>query len=126
MKVAQSFRSHREIWDALPSRRNIKSAKVNPLGDIYEPKQDINDEFDYLDYYEPVDSHVHANQWQADIDYKTSYGKRPALLVGDAKYSFIWSHPIIYFKHMHSRTKIWHMKDFTKSLCSHKTRTDAR
>jgi len=117
MKVSRSFRSHKQIWDALVSSRTAKNARINPLGDIYEPKDDISDEFNYLNYYPPVKNHVHENCWHNDICYEKGCGKRmPSLLVGDPKLSFLWRHPIIHFRSKHPRTKIWKIEDFFRYL----------
>lgn len=121
IKVAESFPSLKAIWEHLSEAvRSTKNARINPLGDIYEPKQDTRDEFDYSYYYPPVKSHVHEvkNQWREDIGYNDKYGKRPALLVGGLEYSFLWSLPIIHLKNRHPRTKLWDMKGFRRTLCS--------
>jgi len=118
MKVSESFHSQKEIWNSLsPKERNAKNAGVDPLGDIYEPKDNIQDEFDPSDYHAPK-NHVHltGNQWHKDINYVNRYGKRPALLVGDTKYSFLWSLPIISLKSKHPRIKVWKAKVFWGEL----------
>jgi len=111
MKVSEAFSSHKGIWDNLPVKaKKAKNARFNPCGDVYEPKPNPKDEFNYLDYHPPSKNHVHANnnRWHEDIKYEKSRTKRrPALLVGDPTFSFLWSQPSIHFKGKLPRTKKW-------------------
>jgi len=119
MKVREAFSSHSRIWNFLDCEaRTAKNARGNPLGDVYEPRKKIEDEFDYLNYHTPVENHVHAteNLWHEDINYTNWYGKRPALLVGDLEHSFLWFLPIIRLEGKHPRTKIWQMKEFKSAI----------
>jgi len=122
MKVDEAFPSHRAIWQSLLYARTHKNTQVNPLGDIYQPTHDLRDEFNYLDYYPPIKSHVHAcnNLWQKDICYvnkRTS--SRPALLVGDRNHSYLWSRPILHFREgRHPRTKKWNIQGLISFLNS--------
>jgi len=122
MKVSKSFLSHKEIWDDLTYARFAKDARINPLGDIYEPRHDIvaqEKEFDFSNYYPPIETHVHfaKDRWHKDICYQNRFGKRrPTLLVGDERYSFLWRQPVIYFDGKHPRTKKWKIEEFKKRI----------
>lgn len=120
MKVSKSFSSHKTIWNALADAiKTTKNAQLNPCGDVYRPKPDIKNEFNYLHYYPPVKNHVHAtkNLWRKDITYEKSRSKRkPALLVGDTTFSFLWSLPIVFCKNRHPRTKRGNIQDFIQNL----------
>ncbi|MCD6573283.1 MAG: hypothetical protein J7K95_04240 [Thermoplasmata archaeon] len=124
MRVQEAFSSHKELWDWLdPAVRNVKNASLHKFGDVYEPiTSNLTDVFDPSQYREPIKKpeHVHLenNVWHKDIRYKNNKtGMRPALLVGDLKYSFLWSEPKIYFKDKHPRTKKWeNIKEFTDLL----------
>jgi len=103
------FRSHKELWDWLnPQARAAKNARLNSCGDIYEPKRTNKDEFRASEYYPPTENHVHAenNDWSNDIEYSNK-GKRPALLVGNPDFCFLWSQPKIYFENKLPRSKKW-------------------
>ena len=120
MQIQDAFPSHKNLWDWLdPNVKNMKDASSNKLGDVYKPKSDLTDPFDPDHYCRPIKGHSHFknNEWFNDISYKNSRTGRPsALLVGDPKYSFLWSQPNIYFKDKHPRTKCWDLEEFIKSL----------
>jgi len=120
MRIKNASQSYKELWDWLDdSVRRAKNARYNKCGDVYEPKPGIKHEFNPKNYFEPIKNHVHRknNEWHCDIDYLNNRtGKRPALLVGDPSFSFLWSQPKIYFKNKHPRTKKSNVRDFVQSL----------
>ena len=97
-KVKDAYISQREIWNHLSEKIvNEKNSRHNTFGDIYQPKPDINDEYDNQEYYKPIIGHPHRKseyrcEWHSDINYKN---KRPSMLVGNPKYSFLWSKPLM-------------------------------
>jgi len=131
MKVSEAYPSHKALWENLPEEaRKVKNARYNPCGDVYEPKPNIKNEFDPSQYYEPIKNHLHAKRckpakckrnecpWHKDINYIDRRTKRrPALLVGDPTFSFLWSRPMIYFKYKHPRQKVFrNIRSFILSL----------
>ena len=96
MRVSEAYKSHRDLWqsDRISEKTKAKKdAHLSRFGDIYQPKNDASDDFSPLEYVRPCRSHVHRNPdiWHEDIDYYSDrQGRRPALLVGDPKYSFLW------------------------------------
>ena len=95
MKVVEAYPSQSHLWRALsPAVREAKAADRDRLGDLYRPKDSLNDPFDPQCYEPPLPDHSHCYEWQHDID-SIDYGRRPALLVGDQKLSFLWSQPLI-------------------------------
>lgn len=102
MKVAQTFESHSDLWHSETISNRAKKAKVahlHRLGDILQPKGKTESPFDPQSYYSPCENHSHAkdNKWFDDIDYTGYSGRRAALLAGDAEYSFLWDHPMIFY-----------------------------
>jgi hypothetical protein len=113
MKVLYPFKSHLDLWgsETVPEEsKQIKNARLNKLGDIYEPKSNSakSDPFNPQNYFAPHPDHPHITdkEWHKDICY-TGYptGLRPALLVGDPQYSFLWDMPGILCLFHHPRTK---------------------
>jgi hypothetical protein len=113
MKVLYSFESHFDLWhsEEIPKEsKQIKNARLNKLGDIYEPKSESakSDPFNPQNYFDPHVDHPHITdkEWHKDISY-TGYqtSLRPALLVGDLRYSFLWNKPVIFYSSRHPRTQ---------------------
>jgi hypothetical protein len=108
-RVEEAYQSHADLWRSLsPSIRAAKSAQENYLGDLFKPRGRVTGEnrFDPGCYHLPY-RHVHRqdscdNHWQDDIRYER-FGRRPSLLVGDPKLTFIWQDPIIFFGGDHCR-----------------------
>jgi Nucleotide modification associated domain 2 len=98
MRVADAYESHRELWKHLsPHSKTLKNARVNTLGDVYEPNGNIGDAFALSSYHAPLRGHSHHQTacdlgWHGDIDY---FGKkrRAALLVGSPSHTFVWNRP---------------------------------
>lgn len=98
MHVNRAFESHYALWKGLPADvRRAKAANKagNIFGDVYRPvkTQTCKAPFDEASYRSPCASHAHEDGWGKDVDYM-SY-RRPALLVGDVKFSFLWDKPKI-------------------------------
>ena len=97
MRVSVAFESHRELWfsDRISEETKLKkAAHLSKFGDIYKPKYEASDAYSPRDYVRPCDCHVHraSGLWREDIDYySANHGRRPALLVGDPKHSFLRS-----------------------------------
>jgi hypothetical protein len=113
MKVLHSFESHFDLWYSavIPEKsKQIKNARLNELGDVYEPKpESVRDgQFNAQSYYTPHPNHPHAadDRWHEDIDY-IGYptGLPPALLVGDPQHSFLWNKPVMFYPSHHPRTQ---------------------
>ena len=95
MKVEETYISQKDIFDSLSnSIVNKKNSRYNRLGDIYQPKPDLMDQYNPEEYYEPSDGHPHKKDchWHGDIHYKN---KKHLMLVGNPNYSFLWSKPKI-------------------------------
>lgn len=126
MQVQDPYDSHKDIWDNLRKARGFKNAREYKFGDLYEPKPNIRSKvFSASSYHEPDSNHVHRrkenpNEWKNDIECKC-LGRRPVRLVGDPKFSFLWSSPNISFKRGPEkrpfRIKHWNtIEKFLKSL----------
>ena len=104
MKVMKQFESQSELWSwmkrAVPRAVHQKAACWWELGDLFLPKLQhaLNDleKFVPANYVEPCELHSHSKKaWYRDIDYRNGKRvegrrRRPLLLVGDPKLSFIW------------------------------------
>lgn len=102
MRVERAFASHRDLWTWLsahaPDAAKAKAADKNPLGDVYRPRDPGGDPYDPRAYVPPRRDHRHraSGEWLKDVNYVSTYGRRrPALLVGDPRNSFLWSEPRI-------------------------------
>lgn len=101
MRVARAFASHGDLWEWMwahaPEAAKAKSADKHPLGDVYHPRDTGagGKPFDPSAYILPHRDHPHrvSGEWLKDVDYRSGYGRRPALLVGDPYQSFLWSEP---------------------------------
>lgn len=112
MRVEHAYKSFFEAWNALDhSVREAKATNKHTLGDLYRLKKNAHkgNEFDSNAYYKPRKKHVHRKGWERDIEVTGAGGRRPALLVGDPRYSFIWTRPRLYLTLDHPRTqkKYW-------------------
>jgi hypothetical protein len=105
MKVDFASNSFSELWKSKKvSNLGIKAKLANKekFGDIFQPKKNQKDEFDPLHYKPPVQSHVHNKRkgclyaWHSDICYRGVKDRKPALLFGDPKFSFLWDHPMLF------------------------------
>ena len=111
MKVGYAFKSQMSLWfsDEIPEEtKQAKLAQISKFGDIYQPKDQMSDEFAVQSYIHPVESHVHCNNnnWHNDINYEGCKGRNAALLIGDPEYSFLWNQPMIYYQgHLHRGQK---------------------
>lgn len=110
MKIADATDSYMDLWNKLPLKaRRIKNSRLNPLGDIYEPKN-FDDPYDPDNYLPPIKTHPKAknDNWHTDITFQNPRtGRRAALLIGTSYSSFIWSKPLIYSTKSFSRMKKW-------------------
>jgi hypothetical protein len=93
---AKQFPSQSELWEALPgSVRDAKAAHLNNYGDVYAPERGIPlrgaDRFKPTCYTRPGPDHSHRESWAKDI----CYPRKPAMLLGDPDYSFLWTSPDI-------------------------------
>ena len=102
MRVGVRAASHAEMWRLLPEEARLaKSATSHVLGDVIEP---LDDElrgpaaWDHENYVPPTPGHSHDGgtppAWHRDIEVNFN-GRRPALLVGDPEFSFVWNRPLI-------------------------------
>jgi hypothetical protein len=102
MKIGYAFKSHQSLWfsDKISEKtKQAKSAQLSKFGDIYQPLNQISNPFAIKNYISPLKNHVHAknNGWHKDIIYEGCKGRKAALLIGDANYSYLWDKPMIYF-----------------------------
>ncbi len=103
MQVGHAFESHYDLWASregtIIADKSAKSARRNPLGDLYQPKGELlgDDRFDPGNYHAPCRGHSHASQWHQDVCYRGRGGRPAALLVGDAENSFVWDTPAIFY-----------------------------
>jgi hypothetical protein len=102
MKVEFAFDSFYDLWFSEKLTESVKQAKLahtNRFGDIFQPRNMQEDKFDFSNYEAPVDNHSHFEnkEWHKDICYtKGVWGRMPALLFGDAKYSYLWDQPVVF------------------------------
>jgi hypothetical protein len=111
-RVEHAFPSHMALWRSrlVPQHsKRRKSARRNPLGDLFEPHQDAHEAFDAGSYHPPIPGHSHApehqwpgGQWHRDITYANRSGRHPARLVGHAELSFVWTRPMIQLQLEHA------------------------
>ena len=108
MQVGQAYESFADLWKSLPADARVtKSSVTNLHGDLYEPIPnrivDTGSCFKPANYQPPHPDHSHAKpdlknplqpSWHGDIS-KAYKGRRPSLLVGDPKKSFLWRQPLI-------------------------------
>lgn len=99
MKVGHAFDSHQSLWlsrDIPDTTKQLKSANLNRLGDVYRPKEPPGDRFDFRSYELPHKNHPHVadDEWHKDINY-FHRNRKDALLVGDPHYSFLWNKPML-------------------------------
>ena len=102
-KIKDVYDSFFEIWHHMDqSIRNIKNASLNPLGDLYEPREDCTEaeKFNPDKYKKPCDVHDHSEEdlWKRDINRVYKNNRRPRLFVGDPDLTFLWNKPMIYLK----------------------------
>lgn len=128
MKIGSAYSSHAELVQSLQNAGlsavvAAKDASVHPLGDIMTPSQSGFDWHDPFAYSAPVLGHAHrktedSTDWHRDVDHRTKWGTRPALLVGDPEHSFRWTRPIVQrCKPGHTRPyRIWSLREFLNDL----------
>jgi hypothetical protein len=100
MQVGSSFKSFREIWNsnAIPGMgKRAKNASHSDYGDLFHPRfVNSGTEFSIGSYDQPTKTHRHwPNAWHNDIQYKSRSGNRAPLLIGNPKFSFLWTRPLI-------------------------------
>jgi hypothetical protein len=130
-QVKNAHESQAELWysDALPKRtRREKSASYSKLGDLYEPKPELDSmtRFDPGHYHPPIAGHRHHthacdNGWRIDIDYsrkrlKLKAKRAASLLVGDPRFSFLWSKPLLYVSGSWRQTIYGTLDEFFQDL----------
>jgi hypothetical protein len=130
-KVKEAYESQSELWhgDALPeATRHAKSAKYSRLGDLYEPKSELDSvgRYDPEQYHLPVSRHSHHkhscdNNWRFDIDYsrkrlKVKAKRQPSLLVCDPEFSFLWRKPLLYVDGRWRQTIYGTLDEFLRDL----------
>jgi hypothetical protein len=112
MKVGIAFESYYDLWNSKEISWKTKQDKLahkDKFGDIFKPKDTYSGPFDYQSYEPPCEEHSHYkdDKWHNDIDYKKGYKERkPALLIGDKQYSFLWNKwnkPMLFYPRQLSR-----------------------
>jgi hypothetical protein len=102
-RIGLAFESHLELWYKAGFSERTKRAKCasnNEFGDLFRPLRQNIKPFQFQSYNEPVKNHCHHKTsadtgWHNDICYKSRAGNRPALLVGQAALSFLWTKPSV-------------------------------
>jgi hypothetical protein len=135
-KVEEARESQSELWHSgeLPKEtRRAKSARYSRLGDLYEPKSELDSvgRFDPDQYHMPITRHSHHkhacdNNWRFDIDYsrkklKVKPKRHPSLLVGDPEFSFIWRKPLLYVDGRWRQTIYGTLGEFLEDLNESRT-----
>ncbi len=108
MRVGEAFPSHHALATTLvdTGRSDVldaKDASRHPSGDICRTKPGSTTQtgqWRASTYCRPVIGHAHRDDiddetWHRDIEYVDRYGRRPALLMGDPGWCFVWSRPSI-------------------------------
>lgn len=103
MKIQNRFRSHADAWENSPERvRKAKNARYHRLGDLYQPRTTLLNEFSPSSYYPPIQGHPHLMQdkgenehpyWYDDVS--ICYKNPSALLFGDPHQSYVWNQPLL-------------------------------
>jgi len=77
--------------------KRVKLAKLEGLGDIFEPREGVNLPYAARGYQPPCKQHVHRqnNSWHNDINYVGASKRRAALLVGDPAQTYLWQRPTL-------------------------------
>lgn len=101
MKIEKAFESHAALFKHLDEKNanalQIKNAVKNRLGDIFEPNSSCTNPLEPTMYKNPHSNHSHGeDQWHDDIIYNS---KSAPLLLGDVNNTFVWTKPLIKFKH---------------------------
>ena len=106
MRISEAFESHHELWYSThlsAKAKRMKTAENHVLGDLYRPRRRFGandrERFSYHNYVPPRSGHDHAPRyWHRDINYRGYGGRRPALLLGDREYSFLWDSLCIFLR----------------------------
>jgi len=101
MQVEAAFGSFREIWEnnlLSESTKQAKNASKNSMGDLFPPLPlTKGNDFSFRSYQKPIEGHVHLpKDWHNDVKYKM-LGNHAPVLVGNPKFSFLWTKPLIVF-----------------------------
>lgn len=108
MRVEHAFRSFRELWEAKilsASSKQAKNVSKNSLGDLFRPISLKNgNDFSIVSYQKPMIGHSHRHnerhkEWEKDIKYENRQKLHAPLLVGNPKFSFLWTRPLIMSSH---------------------------
>ncbi|UUZ77402.1 hypothetical protein LP414_09350 [Polaromonas sp. P1(28)-13] len=131
MRVGEAYASQAGLVHELrhSGRSAIVEAKNSArhiLGDLMTPAKasfSVADQFQASAYSIPILGHSHrqteaGTEWQNDIDYLSRGGGRPAMLVGDVDYSFIWTRPMVRRRNpAHSRPyRKWTLSSFLDDI----------
>lgn len=108
MRVGEAYASQADLVQALrqSGRASVvqsKNSTLHPLGDLMLPASASlagADRFSPSAYRVPVLHHAHRRTdddcgWHDDINYSGYAGRQPAMLVGDERFSFAWTHPVV-------------------------------
>lgn len=126
MQVGKAYTSYSQVWEEIGEKiRNVKNARYNPYGDVFEPKNaQVSPELEaskkkrsFELYHEPIQGHKHNNEdckvWKSDIYKKYINRKnRPSILIGNPQASFYWDTPMISYIGKSPRTKKHSVQDF--------------
>ena len=111
-KVESAHDSHSDLWRRMDaSTRNAKAAHVHFLGDMFKPKSPRPTNAARFSPNRYVTPSIHAHRqdrsdtsWHNDINYYlASRSRHPPLLVADARWTFLWDEPMIFFAEDHCR-----------------------
>lgn len=123
-RVQYTFESQMALWRSplIPeTTKRRKSSRRSRLGDFFEPRRNAEDPFDIRAYHPPMQGHSHdGHRWHEDIEYPTKVGRRPAILVGDPQYTFVWTDALVECSQKLGRAarKYSTMQDFLAVLAS--------
>lgn len=93
-QIGEAADSYPDLWEVLPYPK-AKSATNSPLGDVFEYRS--GPKWRASSYAPSHGDHVHAGGVRrADIE-AVYYKRRPKLLMGDPKQSYLWDSPSIQF-----------------------------
>lgn len=108
MRVGEAYDSHFDLVEGFRSTGrgavvDAKDSTKTELGDLILPNSNClnpGDKWAVSGYTPPRIGHVHRqtrqeSTWHEDVSYSDRYGRRPALLVGDAFWSFAWQAPLV-------------------------------
>ena len=107
-RIAHAYESQFDLWNSLTTLARQEKTAHEHFGDVFVPRYTLAEEERYSpDNYIVPARHAHHKHkydggWRKDIRYER-YGRRPALLLGDPRFTFLWTGPRLFLGDNHCR-----------------------